>query len=153
MGKSGRVLVFEPVPSTVDLLASNISRAAYQNLSIFNVAVSNKTDLLGMVVPENYPDSKYYRAHISNDTTSLNILSISIDSLNISHPVKLAKIDVEGHEISVLRGMESLLKRDFPILIVEGDSGEVNNYLASLAYVGKRIQGSVNQIFEPLVSS
>lgn len=153
VGKSGRVLVFEPVPSTVDLLASNISRAAYQNLSIFNVAVSNKTDLLGMVVPENYPDSKYYRAHISNDTTSLNILSISIDSLNISHPVKLAKIDVEGHEISVLRGMESLLKRDFPILIVEGDSSEVNNYLASLAYVGKRIQGSVNQIFEPLVSS
>jgi FkbM family methyltransferase len=153
VGKSGRVLVFEPVPSTVDLLVSNISRAAYQNLSIFNVAVSNKTDLLGMVVPENYPDSKYYRAHISNDTTSLNILSISIDSLNISHPVKLAKIDVEGHEISVLRGMESLLKRDFPILIVEGDSGEVNNYLASLAYVGKRIQGLVNQIFEPLVSS
>jgi hypothetical protein len=38
-------------------------------------------------------------------------------------------------------------------LIVEGDSSEVNNYLASLAYVGKRIQGSVNQIFEPLVSS
>jgi hypothetical protein len=64
VGKSGRVLVFEPVPSTVDLLASNISRAAYQNLSIFNVAVSNKTDSLGMVVPENYPDSKYYRAHI-----------------------------------------------------------------------------------------
>jgi FkbM family methyltransferase len=155
VGKSGRVLVFEPVPSTVDLLASSISRAPYQNLSIFNVAVSNKTDLVGMVVPENFPESKnsnYYRAHISNNSNALNILSISIDSLNISHSIKLAKIDVEGHEIYVLQGMENLIKRDFPVLLVEGDSSEVNNYLASLGYVGNRMQGSVNQVFEPISS-
>lgn len=155
VGKSGRVLVFEPVPSTVDLLASNMSRATYQNLSIFNVAVSNKTDLVGMVVPENFPESKnsnYYRAHISNNSNALNILSISIDSLNISHSIKLAKIDVEGHEIYVLQGMENLIKRDFPVLLVEGDSSEVNNYLASLGYVGNRMQGSVNQVFEPISS-
>jgi FkbM family methyltransferase len=155
VGKSGRVLVFEPVPSTVDLLASSISRAPYQNLSIFNVAVSNKTDLVGMVVPENFPESKnsnYYRAHISNNSNALNILSISIDSLNISHSIKLAKIDVEGHEIYVLQGMENLIKRDFPVLLVEGDSSEVNNYLASLGYVGNRMQGSVNQVFEPVSS-
>lgn len=155
VGKSGRVLVFEPVPSTVDLLASNISRSTYQNFSIFNVAVSNKTDLVGMVVPEDSPESKnsnYYRAHISNNSNALNILSISIDSLNISHSIKLAKIDVEGHEIYVLKGMENLIKRDLPILLVEGDSSEVNNYLASLGYVGNRMQGSVNQVFEPVPS-
>ncbi len=155
VGKSGRVLVFEPVPSTVDLLASNISRATYQNLTTFNVAVSNKTDLVGMVVPENFPESKnsnYYRAHISNNSNALNILSISIDSLNISHSIKLAKIDVEGHEIYVLKGMENLIKRDLPILLVEGDSSEVNSYLASLGYVGNRMQGSVNQVFEPISS-
>lgn len=155
VGKSGRVLAFEPVPSTVDLLASNISRATYQNLSIFNVAVSNKTDLVGIVVPEDSPGSKssnYYRAHISNDSTALNILSISIDSLNISHSIKFAKIDVEGHEIYVLKGMENLIKRDFPILLVEGDSSEVNSYLASLGYVGNRMQGSVNQVFKSVSS-
>lgn len=155
VGKSGRVLVFEPVPSTVDLLASNMSRATYQNLSIFNVAVSNKTELVGMVVPENSPESKnsnYYRAHISNNSNALNILSISIDSLNITHSIKFVKIDVEGHEIYVLKGMENLIKRDLPILLVEGDSSEVNNYLASLGYVGNRMQGSVNQVFEPVSS-
>ena len=155
VGKSGRVLVFEPVPSTVDLLASNMSRATYQNLSIFNVAVSNKTELVGMVVPENFPESKnsnYYRAHISNNSNALNILSISIDSLNITHSIKFVKIDVEGHEIYVLKGMENLIKRDLPILLVEGDSSEVNNYLASLGYVGNRMQGSVNQVFEPVSS-
>jgi hypothetical protein len=62
----------------------------------------------------------------------------------------LAKIDVEGHEISVLKGMENILTRDFPILIVEGDSNEVNSYLVSLGYTSRRIQGSVNQIFEPV---
>jgi FkbM family methyltransferase len=153
VGKSGRVLLFEPVPSTVDLLASNISKAPYQNLSIFNVAVSDKTDLVGMEVPKSYAggtSSNYYRAHISNDSSELNTLSISINSLNISHPISLAKIDVEGHEISVLKGMENILTRDFPILIVEGDSNEVNSYLVSLGYTSRRIQGSVNQIFEPV---
>lgn len=151
VGKSGHVLLFEPVLSTVDLLASNITKAPYQNLSIFNVAVSDKTTLVGMEIPKKYPegkDSNYYRAHISSNSNELNILSISIDSLNINHPIKLAKIDVEGHEIHVLRGMESILRRDYPILIVEGDSNEVNNYLLSLGYTSKRIQGSVNQIFE-----
>jgi FkbM family methyltransferase len=155
VGKSGRILVFEPVPSTVDLLASNMSRATYQNLSIFNVAVSNKTELVGMVVPENSPESKnsnYYRAHISNNSNALSILSISIDSLNITHSIKFVKIDVEGHEIYVLKGMENLIKRDLPVLLVEGDSSEVNNYLASLGYVGNRMQGSVNQVFEPVSS-
>lgn len=151
VGESGHVLLFEPVLSTVDLLASNITKAPYQNLSIFNVAVSDKTTLVGMEVPKKYPggkDSNYYRAHISSSSSELSILSISIDSLNIKHPIRLAKIDVEGHEINVLKGMESILRRDYPILIVEGDSNEVNNYLVSLGYASKRIQGSVNQIFE-----
>jgi FkbM family methyltransferase len=156
VGKTGRVLCFEPIPSTVDLLASNISKTSYQNLSIFNVAVSDKTDLVGMAIPKSdYLRGKslnYYRAQISHDSSLLDILSISIDSLNISHPIKLVKIDVEGHEIYVLKGMEALIKRDLPILIVEGDSNEVNNYLTFLGYAGKRIQGSVNQVFEPISS-
>jgi FkbM family methyltransferase len=151
VGKTGRVLAFEPVPSTVDLLTSNVSRAPYENITTFNVAVSYQTDLVGIVIPENFPREKYYRAHISsNSPTALSVLSISIDSLDISHPVRLAKIDVEGHEIHVLRGMENLLKRDHPILIVEGVSSEVNNYLSSLGYVGKRVGASANQVFRPL---
>jgi hypothetical protein len=72
--------------------------------------------------------------------------------LNITHSIKFVKIDVEGHEIYVLKGMENLIKRDLPVLLVEGDSSEVNNYLASLGYVGNRMQGSVNQVFEPVSS-
>jgi FkbM family methyltransferase len=161
VGSTGRVLCFEPVPSTVDLLASNISETPCQNLSIFNVAVSDKTDLVDIYIPESNPGSKrlnYYRAKITQISNSsnptppvaiVNVLCISIDSLNISHPIKLVKIDVEGHEIYVLKGMQNLIKRDFPILIVEGDSSEVNSYLASLGYVSKRLFSSVNQVFEP----
>jgi hypothetical protein len=36
--------------------------------------------------------------------------------------VRLIKIDVEGHELAVLRGGEALLERDHPVLVVELDS-------------------------------
>jgi FkbM family methyltransferase len=150
-GDSGRVLAFEPVPLTFDLLASNVSKARYQNVTIFNVAVSNQTEIIRMNVPQDGLEVKsrlnYYRSHVTS-LGDLNILSISIDSLNICHTVRLVKIDVEGHEIYVLQGMQQLLKRDFPILIVEGNSSQVDSYLASIGYSSKRLQGSVNQIFE-----
>jgi len=37
----------------------------------------------------------------------------------ITEPVGLIKIDVEGHEVAVLRGATQLIERDRPVLIVE----------------------------------
>jgi len=53
------------------------------------------------------------------------VVAIPIDSLQFLSRISLAKIDVEGHEMSKAtlaahRGMQCLLKRDHPLLIVEG---------------------------------
>lgn len=69
---------------------------------------------------------------------------VRLDSQNI-HPVSFAKIDVEGMEIQVLKGMEHTLATDSPVLWVEFHSEELlqegHAYLQTQGYapVGTQI--------------
>ena len=105
VGPSGRVLAFEPVPTTFALLAANVQRSGLSNVTLFNSAVSNRAAILNMVVPDSIPGVRnYYQAHLA-DGGGLSVLSITIDSLNLPSAVALVKIDAEGHETEILDGM------------------------------------------------
>ena len=150
VGPEGRVLAFEPVPETFVLLANNLESCRLFNVTLFNAAVSETTGVAGMSIPE-YSDTglrNFYQAHLSNAADSeLKILTVSLDALHIPTTVRLIKIDAEGHEFSVLKGMRKTLLRDRPILIVETPNAEVSELLASLDYVGTRLPGSPNVVF------
>lgn len=77
------------------------------------------------------------------------IYATSIDTLALPHRVALAKIDTEGAEWQVLRGMEQLIRRDLPVLIVEGDES-LEEYLAQFGYqMTPRKPPSANLLFLP----
>ena len=58
-------------------------------------------------------------------------------------------MDVEGHELSALRGMRELLARDLPVLIVETSSQGSMDFLASHDYAAERLTGSSNLLCRP----
>ena len=66
------------------------------------------------------------------------MVAIPIDSLQFPSRISLAKIDVEGHELAALKGMQNLVKRDHPVLIVEGQAEPVSEYLRALGYGTRR---------------
>ena len=150
VGPEGRVLAFEPVPETFVLLANNIESCRLSNVTLFNAAVSETTNLLGMRVPE-YKGTglrNFYQAHLSSARDGqFRVLTLCIDSLQIPKAVRLVKIDAEGHELSVLKGMRNTLERDHPILIVEGPRPEVWEMLRSFDYTGARLTASPNVVF------
>ena len=49
--------------------------------------------------------------------------------------------------MAVLRGMERLLHRDHPILIVETFASDVETFLLGFGYRMKQIPGSSNKVF------
>lgn len=148
VGVTGRVFAFEPVPQTFELLSANMAQCHCRNITLLNVAASEATNVLGMNIPKfDTGLYNYYEAHLTKDGAGLSVVCFSIDSLNIPKPIKLAKVDVEGHEISVLKGMENLIKRDHPIFIIEGRSDEVASYLESFGYSFEEAEGSPNRIF------
>jgi FkbM family methyltransferase len=151
VGSSGRVLAFEPVAETFDLLASNISVAGAHNVSLFNVAVSSKIGVAGMSLPRFATGlTNYYMAALTERGGEFEVLTIPLDALMPSKRISFVKIDVEGHELQALLGMRELLRRDRPRLVVEGRSDEVAALLQGLGYQFVELDGSPNRIFEAL---
>ena len=151
VGASGRVLAFEPVPDTFTLLTANARLFAHANVSLFNAAVSDRLDLCGMTVP-NFDTGlrNYYEARLADASESaFSVLTIPIDCLDIEARVALVKIDAEDHEASVLAGMNWLLERHHPVLIVETGDERVVEHLARMGYVSERLPGSPNILFRP----
>src|SRR6266851_3049216 len=94
VGAAGRVIAFEPVPATFTLLAANARLFAHANVSLLNVAASDRTASVGMEIPR-FPDglTNYYQARLTGDPARLTILSVPVDALALPATVKLVKID------------------------------------------------------------
>ncbi|HEV3144212.1 MAG TPA: FkbM family methyltransferase [Gemmataceae bacterium] len=145
VGPGGRVLAFEPVPKTFRLLAANSCHFPYENVSFLNAAVSERAMAGDITVPDGLNGT--YLAHLTKGETGLQVLCLSLDSLQLPHRVSLVKIDAEGHELEVLKGMEELLRHDRPTLIVELGSGKPVEYLQHRGYHLVKLPGSPNGIF------
>jgi FkbM family methyltransferase len=149
VGDQGRVISFEPVPDTFELLAANVALLPNRNITLINAAASDATKVVGIEIPK-FLDTgldNYYTAHLSDASSKLNVLCIALDFLSLPPSIRLVKIDAEGHEMPVLRGMRGLLERDRPILIVEDNTPEVLDFLRGLGYSHGKIEGSSNCIF------
>ena len=148
VGPSGRVLAFEPVPRTFELLAANARHFPHANVTLMNVALSEASQLSSIEVPT--VEGGTYLAHLTTKETGLSILCLPLDAVPLPQRVKLVKIDAEGHELSVLRGMKNMLERDRPTLIVEVSSAAATNFLRERGYAMEKIDGSPNCIFRPI---
>lgn len=150
VGQKGRVIAMEPVPKTFELLAANAQLFPYQNVTLINMAASDKSSIVRISIPFFKSGlQNYYQASISENSADLNVMSIPIDSLPIPHGIRLVKIDVEGHELQVLQGMINIIKRDYPALIVETNSEHVIEFLRNYGYTKENIDGIDNVIFRP----
>ncbi len=152
VGKDGRVIAFEPVPETFALLTANASRLGLPNTTLMNAALSDKSAFFAMAMPTFKSGLKnFYQARLVREqarpTEGFQVMTLCLDALHIPQRVALVKIDVEGHEAFVLRGMADLLHRDHPTLIVETNSPEVEAQLCRMGYEANRLDGSVNILF------
>jgi len=148
VGPAGRVIAFEPVPRTFEILAANMAQLPTQNVTLINAAASDSMRIAGITIPKfDTGLDNFYMANLTKEPTDLSVLCLPVDALNIPERITLIKADVEGHEISALKGMEQLLRRDKPVLIVEGYIDEVADYLSTLGYSFQTDKGSSNRIY------
>jgi FkbM family methyltransferase len=99
VGRSGRVLAFEPITNTIATLASIVARhAPWQNVSIFNLAVSNEVRTLSFDLPVDPAGLYNYELAAAKEGGAITVLAVSIDSMKLPHRISFVKIDAEGHE-------------------------------------------------------
>jgi FkbM family methyltransferase len=150
VSSNGRVLALEPIPDTFDLLTSNCKLSRFKNVTLLNVAASERIGIVRMQIPrwEHTGGPNLYEARIVPEITSddgYDILAINIDAIDFPKRVSFVKIDAEGHELSVIEGMASLLKRDHPLIVVEGT--RASRFLESLGYASKHFTASPNFVW------
>jgi FkbM family methyltransferase len=148
VGPAGRVIAFEPMAETFELLAANSRCFRHRNVTLLNAAASDACAVLDMELPSFSSGlANFYQARLTESATGLSVLCLPVDSLPLPRRIALAKIDAEGHEGAVLRGMRRVLERDRPVLIVEASKGEAEAFLPTLGYRAERLPDSSNRVF------
>ena len=132
--KAKKVFSFEPVKDTFDILKKNIEINNFQNkVHLFNAGVGQTK---GKAILKYYNSKNIGMSQLCSDQNG-DIPIISIDELNIDEKINFIKIDVEGFEADVIKGMTETLKRNKPLVMIEIRDylfAEIDNILQSIGY-------------------
>lgn len=151
VNSSCRVAAFEPVPRILQLLKQNIAANNWNDRCVIsNCAVSDYVGTADFHVPLcEVPTSASLHASgfrgYAGDHVQVPVTTLDVACQDFG-PIDLMKIDVEGFEDGVLRGMTGILTRDRPTLVIEclpdGPYAQVNQILKPLGYRCYRVSGS-----------
>lgn len=133
VGRNGRVYAFEPHPVSFEILRKNITENDCGNIVAENLLVDNKNgekilytvgNLLygsSVIDPRTDPDL-YITPHLAKGEDSsvreVKVHAVSLDSYFKDKKIDFVKIDVEGNEEKVIRGMTGLITANPDIVIV-----------------------------------
>ena len=122
VGKTGIVYAIEPVPANMSLLKRNISLNNYKNIETFETAIGgeNKKDYICITTKSNWC------AMADNKNKEKNMkfkYRIPVKVLKLDTFIKdkrfpdIIRMDVEGYETEIIKGMEGILQCRKPLKI------------------------------------
>lgn len=107
---------FEPAKETFDILKKNMEINHLENCTkIFNAGVgaSSGTASISMSKEKN---TAYTQLSLNEEG---DVKVIAIDDIGIKEKINFIKVDVEGFELEVLKGMIKTLEKDKPTMMIE----------------------------------
>jgi len=154
-------LVAEPLSRCVYALEANPELAGRLRAvlgdrhTVLDVGASDQEATVALHIPVRAGADVHWRSSVEPDANpgfdsrDVTVRLTPIDALQLP-PVGVVKIDVEGHELAVLRGARRLLGTDRPAVIVEaeerhnaGGVEQVRRFFAELGYVGHYLHRGV----------
>ncbi|WP_448243326.1 FkbM family methyltransferase [Pseudoxanthomonas mexicana] len=154
VGPQGHVLAFEPVDTLADRLQEHTNRNGLQHVRVVRMGLSDHDGTA--VIYDSCGQGEANDEHqglsslFGDPSRNAALQTIELGCLDtfLSEPelerVDLIKIDIEGGELTCLRGAESLLRKHRPALIVEIQSEsarragyrpeDILNFLSVLGY-------------------
>jgi FkbM family methyltransferase len=138
------VIAIEPVPKTFDVLRKNVHLNGFQGrCQLMAIAVGECKEHGRMYLPSNekFPSMACLVANAAE--TSSNYIDVEVYTLDDicgdRDDVDLIKIDVEGRELDVLKGMRRVMSKCRPAIIIEvlqeAPTVELQDLLTAFGYI------------------
>jgi FkbM family methyltransferase len=143
-----RVISIEPHPATFALLEANVFKNRRMNVKCLNLALSSRNAEVQLTDgPETSVNHLVGDDCFSNDT--LTVTSRKYESLfsEMGESPNFLKIDVEGHELEVLRGVGGLANSLQIILVEGGESDAVRSWMTNWGFLGPLYVHASRRIF------
>ena len=128
VGTAGQVYSFEPVEMTFQILSYCAKRLELRNVVLHCSGLSDAEGEAVMEIPSfDKGGDNFYRAQIisghphAEPGKQIHVHLTTLDKTfqNASAPIKFIKCDVEGHELSVIKGARGVLERFKPAWLIE----------------------------------
>jgi len=123
VGDKGMVYAFEPEPYNYSMVLKNVKANGFNNVQVYNNAVGNEKRTINLYKAKNeYMDKggngmhRIYPSIFCDEKIQVDM--VRLDDI-INHDVSLVKIDAEGSELDVLKGMTRILNQEHLSILVE----------------------------------
>lgn len=139
---SKMVYCFEPNKTNHSFLKRSFKY--YNDVKLFNMAVSDREQTVRFRIPQNNPGNATIESENLltgfDNIEECEVKSTSIDKMRLEN-IGFIKIDIEGHELKALEGMLKTITEQRPILLIESENRhytdaiqKVTNLLHSIKY-------------------
>jgi FkbM family methyltransferase len=135
VGDTGKVYAFEASEKNVELLRKNVVDNDLEQVRVIGMAASDTSNPLKV----SRLDAFHNYTAMSVAEESIDVAAMRIDDLDLKK-CKLIKIDVDRHELQVIRGARETIMRCRPILYVENEDDNLREALvAEIVSLGYRL--------------
>lgn len=147
VGPRGVVLAIEPVVSNHAILKENIAYNQLENIVTYNIAVGDYNGSGQMLISDHSNWSRLTRVPIPDTTCGCQEVEVvTLDRFLADKPrPSLIRMDVEGYEINILRGMQETMAKAGPKILVEFHPNllnevQIDEFFETLARHGYMLQ-------------
>ena len=137
VGKEGKVYSFEPIPFTFSVCKMIVENLKLKNVELFKLGVSDSKKKITFSVPKlDFGGISAGQAHISgrkhdlvekekyydfqeDELIDCDVVALDHFTFSSFSNLTFIKIDIEGAELFALKGMENLIKKFKPVILIE----------------------------------
>lgn len=152
LAKNGsNVVAIEPGSSNYKQLCKNILFNNLNNIKTLNIGCSDKEGIGTLTMGEGYTGQNTFLKSNYKNVEEVKLRKLDNIIKRKMSSKDAIKIDVEGFEIKVLKGMKRILKTQNPIIIAEisckEDEEKINNFLNKFNYYNTNVLDGRNFVF------